>query len=72
MSGTSFDGVDAALIKTNGRNFIELIDTSYVEYSAKEKNLYNNSIIKNYKKITNIINDKHIAAIKILLTNNSH
>ena len=72
MSGTSFDGVDAALIKTNGRNFIELIDTSYVEYSAKEKSLYNNSIIKNYKKITNIINDKHIAAIKILLTNNSH
>ena len=40
MSGTSFDGVDAALIKTNGRNFIELIDTSYVEYSAKEKSLY--------------------------------
>ena len=72
MSGTSFDGVDAALIKTNGRNFIELIDTSYVEYSPLEKSLYNSSIIKNYKKITDIINNKHISAIKILLTNNSN
>ena len=72
MSGTSFDGVDAALIKTDGRNSIELIDTSYIEYSPLEKNLYNSSIIKNYKKITGIINDKHIAAIKTLLANNSH
>ena len=63
MSGTSFDGVDAALIKTNGLNSIELIDTSYVEYTTLEKNLYNSSIIKNYKKITNTINDKHISAI---------
>ena len=72
MSGTSFDGVDAALIKTDGRNSIELIDTSYVEYSPLEKSLYNSSIIKNYKKITDIINDKHISAIKTLLTNNSY
>ena len=72
MSGTSFDGVDAALIKTDGRNSIELIDTSYIEYSSLEKSLYNNSIIKNYKKITDIINDKHIVAIKTLLANNSH
>lgn len=72
MSGTSFDGVDAALIKTNGRSFIELIDTSYVEYSPLEKNLYSSSIIKNYKKIKEIINYKHILAIKKLLKNNSH
>jgi len=72
MSGTSFDGVDAALIKTNGRSFIDLIDTSYVEYSALEKSLYSNSIIKNYNKITDIINNKHILAIKKLLNNNSN
>ena len=72
MSGTSFDGVDAALIRTDGNNYIELIDTNFVEYNKIEKNLYNNSVIKNYKKITNIINDKHITAIKTLLNNHNH
>ena len=70
MSGTSFDGVDAALIKTDGNSFIELIDTSYIEYNKKEKKLYNTSIIKNYRAITKIIDDKHLLAIKKILNNN--
>ena len=29
MSGTSFDGVDAALIKTDGENYIKFIDAIF-------------------------------------------
>ena len=33
MSGTSFDGVDAAMIKTDGKNHIEFIDSEFFPYS---------------------------------------
>ena len=33
MSGTSLDGVDAAIIKTDGKNFIELGPAITLEYS---------------------------------------
>ena len=54
MSGTSFDGVDAAIIKTDGQNYIKRIETSFIKYSNSEKALYQNSILKNYKKITKL------------------
>ena len=40
MSGTSFDGVDAALIKTDGENYFKFIDSAFLSYSKKEKRLY--------------------------------
>ena len=43
MSGTSFDGVDAAIIKTDGEHFIKRIETSFIEYSNSERAFYENS-----------------------------
>ena len=37
MSGTSFDGVDAALIKTDGEDYIKIISSEFVEYEKKRK-----------------------------------
>ncbi len=67
MSGTSFDGVDVAIIKTDGKNYIKKIDTNFIEYNSYEKKLYNNSILENYSKIKEIIDNKHILAIKEIL-----
>ena len=56
MSGTSFDGVDVALIKTDGNNLIENINSHCIKYTKYEKELYFNrgfwrSIFKeNYQK----------------------
>ena len=69
MSGTSFDGVDAAIIKTDGKYFIKKLETSYIKYNYSEKALYQNSILKNYKKITNIIDTKHKQVIEKILKN---
>ena len=67
MSGTSFDGVDAAIIKTNGKDYIKRIETSFIKYSNREKALYQNSILKNYKIITKVIDNKHKEVIKKIL-----
>ena len=67
MSGTSFDGVDAAIIKTDGQSYIKRIETSFIKYSNSEKALYQASILKNYKKITNIIDNRHIQVIGKIL-----
>ena len=67
MSGTSFDGVDAAIIQTDGENFIKKIETSFVRYSSSERAIYQNSIVSNYKKITSIIDNKHKQVIKRVL-----
>ncbi len=67
MSGTSFDGVDAAIIKTDGNKFIKRIETSFIKYSKFEKALYQDSIFKNYRRITNIIDRKHKQVIEKIL-----
>ena len=67
MSGTSFDGVDAAIIKTDGQHYIKKLETSFVKYSNSEKVLYQNSILKNYKKITSFIDNKHKEVIEKIL-----
>ena len=33
MSGTSLDGIDASIIKSDGENFVEIIDNQYVKYN---------------------------------------
>ena len=35
MSGTSIDGVDASIIKSDGENFVEIIDNLYFKYDVK-------------------------------------
>jgi len=67
MSGTSFDGVDAAIIKTDGEHYIKRIETSFIKYSNREKDLYQNSILKNYKKITRLIDNKHKLVIEKII-----
>ena len=67
MSGTSFDGVDAAIIKTDGKQKIEFVDSIFIPYLKEEKKLYESSVIENYIKILEFINNKHIKAIKSLL-----
>ena len=67
MSGTSFDGVDAAIIKTDGQNYIKRIEASFIKYSNSEKALYQDSILKNYKKIINIIDNKHKKVIEKII-----
>ena len=67
MSGTSFDGVDAAIIKTDGQYYIKRIETSFIKYSDSEKVLYQNSILKNYKKIRNVIDNKHKKVIEKII-----
>jgi anhydro-N-acetylmuramic acid kinase len=35
MSGTSLDGIDASIIKSDGENFVEIIDNQYIKYNNK-------------------------------------
>ena len=32
MSGTSLDGIDVSIIKSNGEQYLEIIDDSYLKY----------------------------------------
>ena len=60
MSGTSMDGIDMSLIKTNGTNYVKVINEKSYDYSLtlqnkikkiiKNKPLNNKTIIKYYKK----------------------
>ena len=72
MSGTSFDGVDAAIIKTDGQYYVKRIKTSFIKYNDSERALYQNSILKNYKKITKVIDNKHKQVIKKILKKFDH
>ena len=55
MSGTSGDGVDASVIKTNGTNKYELIEDKYFEYDS---GIYKD--IHNLKEKINKIEDLNI------------
>ena len=35
MSGTSMDGIDVSIIKSDGEQFIEIIDDIYIKYNDK-------------------------------------
>tara|TARA_Y100000591_G_C21590132_1_gene572695 strand:- start:96 stop:377 length:282 start_codon:yes stop_codon:yes gene_type:complete len=38
MSGTSLDGIDASIIKSDGENNLEIIDNEYISYPKEFKN----------------------------------
>ncbi len=46
MSGTSMDGVDASLIRSDGDRYIDLIGDLYLKYDPELKNSLNNLCIK--------------------------
>ena len=52
MSGTSMDGVDCSYIKTDGKNFVTIINESSYKYSKNYKN--------KLKKIINFFNENQI------------
>ena len=77
MSGTSMDGIDMSLIKTNGTNYVRIINEKSYDYSLtlqnkikkiiKNKPLHNNAIIKYYKKNEDLINTIYINFIRRFL-----
>ena len=38
MSGTSMDGIDLSIIKSDGETFVKVIDEMYQSYDSKFKN----------------------------------
>ena len=50
MSGTSLDGVDASIIKSDGDNILEIIDNRYFSYPLNFKNRLSSFIEKITKK----------------------
>ena len=66
MSGTSLDGLDIALIRTNARDKFELKQFHTYEYSKLLKKSINNFIQtrKNIKNINSLITEFNIKAIK--------
>ena len=66
MSGTSLDGLDIALIRTNARNKFKLKEFYTYEYSESIKRSINNFIINrtDVKKINSLMTEFNIKAIK--------
>ena len=38
MSGTSMDGIDASLVRSDGEKFIDIIGNLYIKYDSELKN----------------------------------
>ena len=82
MSGTSMDGIDASIIKSDGEQFLEIIDDIYLEYddqlkSELKKVIDSCSSKEVFKKLSNSINDlenkitlKHSQACKLIIEKN--
>ena len=70
MSGTSMDGIDISLIKTNGTNIVKIINEKSYDYSLKQQNKIKkivekkpsnkNKIFKHFRDNENLINDLFI------------
>ncbi len=74
MSGTSMDGIDAALIKTNGDDIIEEISSISIPYTSDIKHKLKDAEAKiranpsiNPEEITALSTSLHIEAVRALL-----
>ncbi len=80
MSGTSMDGVDVALIKTDGESVFDLKDmpTSFYPYNREDRAIISETIkvattpptpewISQMKRCTDLVTDVHIMAVRQLL-----
>jgi len=84
MSGTSMDGIDASIIKSDGENAFELIDNSYLEYDDKLKlelikiidlctsRTQINKLSQQIKKLENKITRFHFEACKLIVKKNKN
>lgn len=61
MSGTSLDGVDAAMVCTDGENIIEFGETAYRPYSVAEKRVLRDALGKwdDVRAATEIVENAH-------------
>ena len=63
MSGTSMDGIDASLIRSDGEKNIDIIGNLYLKYDSELKNL----LIKFCKKINSLKNiEENLSEYKII------
>ncbi|GDX35604.1 anhydro-N-acetylmuramic acid kinase [Alphaproteobacteria bacterium] len=76
MSGTSMDGIDLALIESDGVNFIKKIASDYLPYQQNFKNkiidlLNNQQCLKNIKIVENELTNHHISLVNSFLKKNN-
>ena len=69
MSGTSLDGIDVALVKTDGMDYCELVDFQCFEYDKPTRNIIKNVLGSRHKNQQTsqaevILTDAHIKAVK--------
>ena len=84
MSGTSMDGIDASIIKSDGNEFLEIVDDIYLKYddqlkSELKKVVDSCSSKEEFKKLSNSIKDieknltlKHFQACKLIIEKNKN
>lgn len=69
MSGTSLDGVDAALLETDGHNFVHPVGFVSLLYTNEERETIRANFGKERKDAAaeKIVTDRHIGAVQALL-----
>ena len=69
MSGTSMDGIDAALIRTDGRHFVEARETLAVSYDTSMRGAIRSTLGGEapVAAVERRLTDAHIAAVQALL-----
>src|SRR5690349_17866570 len=73
MSGTSLDGIDAALIETDGRNLVRPLDFLSIPYSDTDRHVIRAAFGKKDRQAANVLaaealsTDLHIAAVQALI-----
>ena len=84
MSGTSMDGIDASIIKSDGEQFLEIIDDLYIKYdndlkTELKKAIDSCSSKEDFEKLCNSINNlekkitiKHSQACKLITEKNKN
>ena len=84
MSGTSIDGIDASIIKSDGEHFVEIIDDMYLKYDnqlrSKLKRIIDVCSSKEeFKKLSKNINEIekeitlcHVKACKLIIKKNKN
>lgn len=72
MSGTSLDGIDAALIETDGKEYIDFVGSSYVKYDADMQRELSAAArldipFKSYLRLEKKLTELHAQAVNDLL-----